>query len=70
MKYFTLRLFEKSKHNRTLLEEQSTNKPYKSVSVKLIKSIMKSIGSNYCEVYQSEHLGYAEGLPIKQIFIK
>jgi len=31
---------------------------------------MKQYGANYCEVYQSEHLGYTEGLPVKQISIK
>jgi hypothetical protein len=66
MKYFTLRLF----NGRMLLETLSANKPLKRFSIKVVKDVMKQYGANYCEVYQSEHLGYTEGLPVKQISIK
>lgn len=65
MKYFTLRFF-----NDGLLEELTTNKPYKSVSTKLIKSMMKDFGATECEIYTSEKIGYILGNPIKTIILK
>jgi|Laugresu1bdmlbdd_1035124.scaffolds.fasta_scaffold135350_2 hypothetical protein len=65
-KYFTLRLL----NGNLLLETQSTNKAYTSVSVKLIKSIMKGCGANHCEVYVGDSVGYVESTPIEQISIK
>jgi len=65
-KYFTLRLF----NGNVLLEEQSTNQPFCSVPLKIIKSIMKGCGANHCEVYVGDSVGYVESIPIEQISIK
>jgi len=67
MKYFTLRFLD----NDGLLEELTTNKPYESVSTKLIKSMMKLYEATECEVYTTDTIGgYVFRNPIKTITLK